>query len=104
MLVGEAKFLSGVTDEVKQVERNLSTIYTFIPREVDQKRLDSPTTRDFMNQLNDLAFQAQSVLESYSVKVGSRRQTRSLMEKFQRGMRIFCECYSMRQVGRILPL
>ncbi|XP_047948759.1 disease resistance protein RPP8-like [Salvia hispanica] len=65
----------------------------------DRERRDSPTLKLYISQLQDLAFKAENLLETYDVEVQSKRGQKSLKEKFQRYICIIGECCSIHEVG-----
>ncbi|KAL0454680.1 UNVERIFIED_CONTAM: putative disease resistance protein [Sesamum latifolium] len=75
LLIEEAKFLSGVCDQVEEVERQLTIIHCFL-KDADKRkdRYNSETIRKWVAELRDLSIKAENVLERYAVEVESMNQ------------------------------
>ncbi|KAH6763744.1 hypothetical protein C2S51_014993 [Perilla frutescens var. frutescens] len=99
VLVDEVKFLSGVTDEVKKVERDLRTIHGLLMDADSKRSSDSRSLQNCIDELRELALKAEDVLETYAVEVESKKEGKTLKKKLQRVVGILCECYTVHQVG-----
>ncbi|PIN26721.1 Apoptotic ATPase [Handroanthus impetiginosus] len=102
LLIEEAKFLYGVSDQVEEVERDLKTIHCVL-KDVDQRpgRYSSATIRNYVAELKDMEKRAEIVLEKYAVDVKSKRQHDiTLKEKLKRYACIQRECLNVHQVGK----
>ncbi|KAL8048381.1 hypothetical protein ABFX02_07G060800 [Erythranthe guttata] len=73
LLVGEAKYLYGVSNEVEKVERELKTIHCLL-MDADKwpDRHKTAILADWIAELDELASRAEYVLERYAVEVKSR--------------------------------
>ncbi|PIN02665.1 Apoptotic ATPase [Handroanthus impetiginosus] len=103
LLIEEVRFLSGVSDQVEEVERDLKTIHCFLKdADVRPNRYNSAIVRNRVAELNDVAVRAESVLEKYVVGITSKRRAAkiSLKGKLQRYVCILSECLSVHRVGR----
>ncbi|PIN06449.1 Apoptotic ATPase [Handroanthus impetiginosus] len=100
LLIEEVKFLSGVSDQVEGVKRDLETIHSFL-KDVDA-RPRSAIIRNQVAELKEVAEKAEIVLEKYVVDITSKKQAAkiSLKRKLQRYACILHECWSVHQVGR----
>ncbi|PIN23859.1 Apoptotic ATPase [Handroanthus impetiginosus] len=103
LLIEEVRFLSGVSDQVEEVERDLKTIHCFLKdADVRPNRYNSAIVRNRVAELNDVAVRAEIVLEKYDVGITSKRRAAkiSLKGKLQRYVCILSECLSVHQVRR----
>ncbi|PIN17910.1 Apoptotic ATPase [Handroanthus impetiginosus] len=103
LLIEEVRFLSGMSDQVEEVERDLKTIHCFLKdTDVRPNRYNSAIVRNRVAELNDVAVRAEIVLEKYAVGITSKRRAAkiSLKGKLQRYVCILSKCLSMHQVGR----
>ncbi|XP_057772149.1 probable disease resistance protein At1g58602 [Salvia miltiorrhiza] len=91
LMVEEIEHLVGARDEVEQAKRDLKTIHGLLMK-ADEER-NSPTLKDHVAQLKDLAFKAENVLETYAVRVAFNNE-----EKLERYICILRECYSAHEV------
>ncbi|KAH6823022.1 hypothetical protein C2S53_020079 [Perilla frutescens var. hirtella] len=99
LLVEEVKLVSGVSNEVKKVERDLRTIHGLLIDADTKRSTDSRSFRDCIDELKELAMKAENVLETYAVEVESKKEGKTLKKKLQRVIGILCECYTVHQVG-----
>ncbi|KAL0412934.1 UNVERIFIED_CONTAM: hypothetical protein Sradi_1495100 [Sesamum radiatum] len=60
LLIEEAKFLSGVSDQVEEVRRQLTTMHCFL-KDADKRkdRYSSETVRNWVAELRDLSIKAE---------------------------------------------
>ncbi|KAL1548349.1 putative disease resistance proteinisoform X1 [Salvia divinorum] len=99
LLVEEIEHLVGASDEAEQAKKDLQSIHSLLMK-ADSNRRESPTLRDHITQLKDLASKAENVLEtSYAVKAAFNQEADQI-EKFQRYICILRECYSVDKVRR----
>ncbi|KAL0454676.1 UNVERIFIED_CONTAM: hypothetical protein Slati_0806800 [Sesamum latifolium] len=100
LLIEEAKFLSGVCDQVEEVERQLTIIHCFL-KDADKRkdRYNSETIRKWVAELRDLSIKAENVLERYAVEVTSKREGKNLKRILKRYTCILSECLSVHQTG-----
>ncbi|KAL9162020.1 hypothetical protein ABFS82_07G060100 [Erythranthe guttata] len=99
LLIEEGRFLYGVSDEVKKVERDLKTIHCIL-MDADKwrDRHKAAILGDWIDELDELASRAEYVLERYAIEVTSRRGG-NLMKKLKRFGCIFGECLTSHEVG-----
>lgn len=101
LLVEETKFLLSVRGEVEKVKGDLVKIHAMLMK-ADRERSDSPNLKLYVNQLKALAFEAETLLETYAVEVESKATEgwQSLKERLQRYACILSECFTLHEVGR----
>lgn len=100
LLVEETKFLFSVSGDVEQVKRDLKITHAMLMK-ADREKSDSRTLKIYVDELKDVAFKAENVLEKYAAEVESKKEgRRNLKEKFQSYMCILCECSSVHEVGK----
>ncbi|KAL9165240.1 hypothetical protein ABFS82_06G158500 [Erythranthe guttata] len=100
LLIEEGRLISGVSNEVKKVERELKTIHCIL-MDADKWRDKHKTAilHDWMAELNDLASRAEDVLEKYMIEVASKRDG-NLIKKVKRFSCILSECVKVHGVGK----
>ncbi|KAK4425287.1 putative disease resistance protein [Sesamum alatum] len=99
LLIGEAKFLSGVSGQIGEVGNQLTVIHQFL-RDADKRQDDSERVRGVVRDLRNLAIRAEYVLEKYAIKVRSKREGENLKEVLKRFICILCECCSLHEIGK----
>lgn len=102
LLVEEAKSLLSVSGDVERVKRDLQRVHGMLKTvDRDRERSNSPNLKVYVAQLKDLAFEAETMLERYAVKVESKREVgKSLKQKLRRYICIMSECSTIHEVGR----
>ncbi|KAG8387521.1 hypothetical protein BUALT_Bualt02G0029700 [Buddleja alternifolia] len=105
LLIEEVRFLSNVSGEVEKVQMELKTIHSFL-KDADTRpdRYDSNTVRAWVADLKELAFQAEDVLEKYTIQVASKREGRNLKAKLRRFACILSKCISVHEVGKDIEM
>lgn len=99
LLVEEIEHLVGASDEAEQAKKDLRIIHSLLMK-ADSNRHDSPTLKDHITQLKDLASKAENLLEtSYAVKAAFNQEA-DHMEKFQRYVCVLRDCYSVDKARR----
>ena len=99
LLVEEIEHLVGASDEAEQAKKDLRNIHSLLMK-ADSSRHDSPTLKDHITQLKNLASKAENVLEtSYAVKAAFNQEA-DHMEKLQRYICVLRELYSVDKVRR----
>ncbi|KAL3533959.1 hypothetical protein ACH5RR_007480 [Cinchona calisaya] len=98
LLIDEAKFLHGVSDQVKQLQLELSQMRAFL-KDADMRQHDEETVKEWISQARDLAYQAEDLIESYAFKVASRRG-KGIKNIFKRSVGILKECYVSHNIGK----
>ncbi|KAL0414106.1 UNVERIFIED_CONTAM: putative disease resistance protein [Sesamum radiatum] len=100
LLIGEARFLAGVSGEVEEVRRQLQIMHSFL-KDADRRQdeYNSEIVRNWVAELRDLSVQADNVLETYAVEVTSKREGKKLKNILKRFTCILSECLSVHQTG-----
>ncbi|KAK1303864.1 putative disease resistance protein [Acorus calamus] len=91
LLKDEAVFLYGVRDQVEQMERELQRMQAFLEY-ADEHYLEfksDPRTRTYVNQMREIAFEGEDVVEEFMVK--EQQKKRKLSEGILSG---FCKRYA----------
>ncbi|XP_057802225.1 probable disease resistance protein At1g58602 [Salvia miltiorrhiza] len=98
LLLEEARFLSGVGDQVRELEIQLKEMKCLL-EDADKRRHESKTISNWISEIRDLAYRAESAIELHAARVSSRRSRRGLRQLIRRYSCIFEECYSIHQLG-----
>ncbi|CDO99133.1 unnamed protein product [Coffea canephora] len=82
LLAEEARFLSGVADQVKEVEVELIRMQCFL-KDADKKQLNDSRVRNYVREIRRLAYRTEDVLEKVgseiaSIKAGINSLTKNL--------------------------
>ncbi|KAL3533904.1 hypothetical protein ACH5RR_007425 [Cinchona calisaya] len=72
LLIEEAKFLLGVSDQVEQLHVELRRMQAFL-KDADMRQHDEEIVKVWISQARDLAYAAEDLIESYAFSVASRR-------------------------------
>ncbi|KAL1555907.1 putative disease resistance protein [Salvia divinorum] len=84
LLLEEGRFLAGVGDQVKELERQLKDVKCFLEG-TDKRRHQSRTISNWISEIRDLVYRSESAIERHAAyQVYSRR----------RGLRQFVRKYS----------
>ncbi|KAL3506032.1 hypothetical protein ACH5RR_031414 [Cinchona calisaya] len=79
LIVEEAKFLSGVTDEVEEVQAELIRMQCFL-KDADRRQQKDETIRNYVKEIRRLAYRIENVLAAYAVEVASREESRGALK------------------------
>ena len=71
LLLQEANFLSGVSHQVEMLQNELKLMQSFL-KVADTKQDESDLVRQLVAQIRDLAYDAEDIIATYALKVGSR--------------------------------
>ncbi|CDO99154.1 unnamed protein product [Coffea canephora] len=98
LLAEEARFLSGVADQVKEVEVYLIRMQCFL-KDADKRQLNDSTVRNYVREIRRLAYRTEDVLEKYAVEIESRRRGHGFRKAFRRFACLISEGISLHRVG-----
>nr|XP_027118185.1 putative disease resistance protein At1g50180 [Coffea arabica] len=98
LLAEEARFLSGVADQVKEVEVELIRMQCFL-KDADKKQLNDSTVRNYVREIRRLAYRTEDVLEKFAVEIESRRRGHGFRKAFRRFACLISEGISLHRVG-----
>ncbi|KAL3505950.1 hypothetical protein ACH5RR_031332 [Cinchona calisaya] len=98
LLIEEAKFLRGVSDEAQQLHSELKMMLVLL-RDADEKQHEAAIVKEWVSQSKDLAFEAEDVLETHAFKIASRRRRRGTLQVIRRFASMINECYIRHKVG-----
>ncbi|CDP14301.1 unnamed protein product [Coffea canephora] len=98
LLAEEARFLSGVADQVKEVEVSLIRMQCFL-KDADKRQLNDSTVRNYVREIRRLAYRTEDVLEKFAVEIESRRRGHGFRKAFRRFSCLISEGISLHRVG-----
>ncbi|XP_047949519.1 putative disease resistance protein At1g50180 [Salvia hispanica] len=97
LLLEEGRFLAGVADQVKELERQLKEMKCFL-KDADKRRHESSTIFNWISEIRDLVYRSESAIERHAAyQVSSRR--RSLRQFVRKYSCILTDCNSLHQLG-----
>ncbi|XP_057802452.1 putative disease resistance protein At1g50180 [Salvia miltiorrhiza] len=67
--------------------------------DADKRRHESKSISNWISEIRDLAYRAESAIELHAARVSSRRSRQGLRQLIRRYSCIFEECYLIHQVG-----
>ncbi|KAM1803283.1 hypothetical protein ACFX12_029276 [Malus domestica] len=73
LIVNEAKFLSGVSDQFEHAQNELSLMQSYL-KDADAKQGDDELVRNWVGIIRDAAYDLEDIIESFVLKVASRRK------------------------------
>ncbi|KAL3506051.1 hypothetical protein ACH5RR_031433 [Cinchona calisaya] len=79
LIVEEAKFLSGVRDEIEEVQAELIRTQCFL-KDADRRQQKDETIRNYVKEIRRLAYRIENVLATYAVEVASREESRGTIK------------------------
>ncbi|CDP10112.1 unnamed protein product [Coffea canephora] len=94
LLIEEAKFLDGVSDQVEQLQLTLKRMQSFL-KDADEMQHEGEMLKEWISQARDLAYEADDLIESYAFKVASRRRKGII----KRCVCFLNECYTRHAIG-----
>nr|XP_027120292.1 probable disease resistance protein RF45 [Coffea arabica] len=98
LLIEEGKFLSGVTEEAKQLHSELKMMRALL-KDADEKRHEAEVVKEWVSQSKDLAYEAENMLETHAFRLASRQMARGTRNVIRRYTCIVNECYIRHKVG-----
>ncbi|XP_047947501.1 putative disease resistance protein At1g50180 [Salvia hispanica] len=97
LLLEEGRFLAGVADQVKELERQLKEMKYFL-EDADKRRHESRTISNWISEIRDLVYRSESAIERHAAyQVSSRR--RGLTQFVRKYSCILKDCNSLHQLG-----
>ncbi|MBA0771104.1 hypothetical protein Gotri_019625 [Gossypium trilobum] len=73
MLTQQVTSLLGVDDQVESLERELRWMQSFL-KVADSRKADNEVVRDRVSDIRDLAYDAEDVIETFALRVASKRK------------------------------
>ncbi|XVF78623.1 hypothetical protein PTKIN_Ptkin14bG0149600 [Pterospermum kingtungense] len=73
LLAEEATYLWGVEEQVHRLHRELQWMQSFLI-EADAKQAEDPRIQLWVSEIRDLAYEAEDVVDTFALKVGSKRK------------------------------
>ncbi|XP_073130954.1 putative disease resistance protein At1g50180 [Henckelia pumila] len=100
LLIQEATFLSGVKDQVKELQTEFGNLQSLL-KDADRKQQDSETIRNWIKEIRRLAYRAEDVLEEYVVKAaaGSGKGERGFLNILKRFVCFANEMGTLHNIG-----
>ena len=86
LLIKEANFLCGVSTQVELLQTELKQMQCFL-KDADARQNESEVVRQWVADARELAYDAEDVIATYALKVGSRKGG-----GLQKLIKIFCAC------------
>ncbi|KAI3889403.1 hypothetical protein MKX03_027045 [Papaver bracteatum] len=83
----EIVLLSGIDDEVRQLQNHLRWMFVTI-KYADEKRRSSPLVSNWVRDIRTIAFEAEDVIDEFIVKVHLQRQEQQLLKRSSVGAHI----------------
>jgi hypothetical protein len=93
MLIDEAIFLGGVSEQVEQLQLELSRLQSFL-KDADARQNDDEMIKVWVSQARDLAYEAEDLIEDYAFKIECRKEN-----ILKRSVRILSECVVRHSIG-----
>ncbi|XP_030943212.1 putative disease resistance protein At1g50180 [Quercus lobata] len=97
LLVQEGKFLSGVSNQVELLQSELNLMQGLL-KDADARQDESETVRRWVAEIRDLAYNADDIIATYALTVGSR-EGGGVQKVLKRCSCIFDEGITVHQVG-----
>ncbi|XP_050262435.1 putative disease resistance protein At1g50180 isoform X3 [Quercus robur] len=97
LLVQEGKFLSGVSNQVELLKTELNLMQGLL-KDADARQDESETVRRWVAEIRDLAYDADDIIATYALTVGSRKGG-GVQKVLKRCSCIFDEGITVHQVG-----
>ncbi|XP_027171502.1 putative disease resistance protein At1g50180 [Coffea eugenioides] len=72
LLIEEAKFLSGVTDQVKGISRELKHVQCFL-RDADAREYKDEVVRNWLREVRSLAYRIEDTVEMFAIEIAGNR-------------------------------
>ncbi|KAL3507725.1 hypothetical protein ACH5RR_033107 [Cinchona calisaya] len=88
LLVEEAKFLSGVTNQVKEVQPELIRMQCFL-KDANRRQLKEETVCNYVRKIRCLAYRTENVLEQFAIEVESRREGRAALGRLLKDLHAY---------------
>ena len=97
-LIGnEVKFLSGVSENVKLLQTELRLMQSLV-KDADARQDESATVRQLVAEIRDLAYDADDIIATYALTVGSRKEG-GVQKVLKRCSYILDEVITVHKVG-----
>ncbi|CAN6696161.1 unnamed protein product [Malus baccata var. baccata] len=97
LIVNEAKFLSGVSDQFEHAQIELYLMRGYL-KDADAKQEDDELVRIWVGIIRDAAYDLEDIIESFVLKVASRRKS-SMELVLKRSACIFSEGINRHKIG-----
>ncbi|KAM1393341.1 hypothetical protein ACFX10_029150 [Malus domestica] len=97
LIVNEAKFLRGVSDQFEHAQNELSLMQSYL-KDADAKQGDDELVRNWVGIIRDAAYDLEDIIESFVLKVASRRK-RSIKLVLKRSACILSEGINRHKIG-----
>nr|XP_023884753.1 putative disease resistance protein At1g50180 [Quercus suber] len=101
LLIQESNFLSGVSDQVEQLQTELKLMQCLL-KDADARQDESHFVRQLVAEIRDLAYDADDIIATYALKVESRRGG-GIKKVLKRYAYIIDEGTTVHKVGSEIP-
>ncbi|XP_071940150.1 putative disease resistance protein At1g50180 [Coffea arabica] len=96
--IGEVKFLSGVSSQVKDVQAELKQMQCFL-EDHDRIKYEKQSVQNFVKEIKKLSYRIEDVVETNAAEVILKRRKMGIKDFLNRVACSSCECYSIHEVG-----
>ncbi|CAL8075568.1 unnamed protein product [Prunus armeniaca] len=96
--IQEAKFLSGVSHQVEVAQNELQLMQGFL-KDADARQGQDETVRIWVAKIRDAAYDLEDVIQTYGLKVDSKKKKRGLKNVLKRFACIFEEGVHLHRIG-----
>ncbi|KAL1809539.1 hypothetical protein ACET3Z_026529 [Daucus carota] len=94
LLISESKLLYGVSNQVNEVRDDLKRMQNFL-KEADKKQIQDERVRGWVNEIKELAFRTEDVIELFALQAGGS----GFKEALRRSACITCHLISRHNVA-----
>lgn len=100
MLREEARFLSGVADQVEEVRTELKRMLCFL-KDADARNCKDETIHNWLREIRSLTYRIEDLVETFAIEVASRRSSgrRGIKKILKRVSGTFSEMKSLHNLG-----
>ncbi|OMO81491.1 Disease resistance protein [Corchorus olitorius] len=97
LVTKEAIFLWEVEEQVNRLRRELSWMKSFL-RDADSRQAEDERLRQWVAEIRDIAYDAEDVIETYALKMASKRRKGGLLNCMKRSACCLRECWRLHKV------
>ncbi|WOH00144.1 hypothetical protein DCAR_0519502 [Daucus carota subsp. sativus] len=83
LLISEIKHLHGVSDKVKEIQRELKRMQCFL-KEADKKQNQDERVKNWVAEMRELAFRIEDVIETFAIQVPTKTQKSGFKKMLRR--------------------
>ncbi|KAL8111504.1 putative disease resistance protein At1g50180 [Apium graveolens] len=98
LLISEIKHLHGVSDKVKEIQRELKRMQCFL-KEADKKQNQDERVKNWVAEMRELAFRIEDVIETFAIEVPTKIQNSGFKKMLRRFACMLSEGVSRRNIS-----